>query len=93
MKTDCLHEHDGTIACDNAKAAAEWAANRAVEKTFKYFGVDVNDPRQVAKFQDDFRFALQTRSRVDKVLMAALGVMGGGLAIALWNGIKAIAAQ
>lgn len=66
---------------------AEDAANAAVEKVFKIFGVDVHDPQQVKEFQEDIRFGGLLRKLANKFAMGAVGALAVAFIAALFYGI------
>lgn len=63
------------------------AADRAVKKVFAMLGVNVDDPKSVAEFQEDLRFGSKMRRMADKGLMAFVVVAFSAIAAALWSGI------
>ena len=68
---------------------SEDAADRAVKKVFSVFGVDVDDPKQVADFQQDIIFGRKARAMADKGLFAIIGAISVGVAYAAYRGIVA----
>lgn len=64
------------------------AADRAVERVFAIFGVDVNVPKEVEAFRQDIRFGGRIRKMSDRFWLAVVGFIAGGLILALWDGIR-----
>ena len=63
------------------------AAREAVKETFAILGVDINDPKQVAEFQQDLRFGRSMRCLANKGLMAATTAISVAMVAALGVGI------
>lgn len=72
---------------DIARRVSEEASDMAVRKVFAILGVDIEEPEQVASFQDDLRFGRRLRKAADKGFLAFAGVGGVAMAYALWDGI------
>lgn len=66
---------------------SEKSADRAVKRTFAILGVDVDDPKQVAEFQEDLRFGSMMRKIANRGVLAIIGAVCIGLAAATWAGI------
>ena len=67
---------------------ADRAADVAVQKTFAILGVDVNQPREVRRFQEDLRFNRTMKTFVDKIFIAATIASIGGFGAWIWELIK-----
>jgi hypothetical protein len=76
----------GSPPCSHAEAAAD----QAVAKTFAILGVDINDPQQVAAFQESLRFNDRLRKIADKSVMAFVLAMVAVGASAFILGLKAV---
>lgn len=66
---------------------SEEAADRAVKKVFAIFGVDVDDPKQVADFQQDIIFGRKARAMADRGLFVVIGAIALGITYAAYRGI------
>lgn len=81
---------DRRIECprqDNCQEAQK-AADVAVEKVFAILGVDIQDPKQVQKFQQDLMFSHTIRTTADKGIIACVWLVFGGAVIWVWALIK-----
>lgn len=63
---------------------AEESADKAIKKLFLAFGLDLNDPKEIIKFQDDLRHVRMWRESTEAAkrhaLKTAIGVLvAGGL--------------
>ncbi len=72
-----------TSACPNAQVVAD----AAVKKVFAILGVDIDEPKDVAEFQDDLRFGRKLRRNTDRGIVAVWVIVATGMASALWAGI------
>lgn len=67
---------------------ADDSADRAVAKVFAIMGVDVDDPKQVSRFQRDLRFSGDLRRKVDAgastIAKTALTMLVAGGITAIW---------
>lgn len=72
------------VACREPEAAAD----QAVRKVFAILGVDVDKPEQIEEFRDDLRFGRIMRKAASRGLIAFVTVLAGGLALAIYAGIK-----
>lgn len=73
--------------CSHASDAAADAANQAVRKVFAILGVDIDEPAQVAEFQEDLRFGRKLRRIADHGTMALVGAFAIAVGAAIWVGI------
>lgn len=71
-----------------AAQIADQAADQAVAKTFFMLGVDVANPKEVEEFRRDLRFGAKVRQLADKGMAGLITVAAGGLAIAIWAGVR-----
>jgi len=67
----------------------EEAVNTAIKRTFAILGVDVDKPESVEEFREDLRFGKRLRKMSDHGWMVMVGILVGGVLIAIWSGIKA----
>lgn len=73
---------------------ADAAADAAVRKTFAILGVDVNDPKDVSKFQDSLRFGERLRNLADHgsiafwcaIVLFIVGAIGVGISMQVKGG-------
>jgi len=72
---------------------ADESADRAVRKTFAMFGVDINDPKAVAEFQQDMRFGGTMRRISDRVNITIITVIVAasvsGMLAMVWKKVSA----
>ena len=77
-----IHEEN----CPHAASAADMA----VKKTFAILGVDINDPQQVSKFQEDIRFSGKLRRKTEAgiipVFIVTLGLIGAAFIAGMRTG-------
>jgi hypothetical protein len=71
--------------CEFANAAAE----KAVRKTFAILGVDIEEPKQVAEFQESLRFSDKLRKAADHGVLVLVAALVAALLAATWLGVKA----
>lgn len=83
-----ITDHEDCAADPERCLLAADAADVAVRKVFAILGVDVDDPEKVEEFRMDLRFGRTMRRAADKGLLAMIGVVAGGLIMAMWAGIK-----
>ena len=81
-RTPCNSPHE--LRCQFADSSAE----RAVEKTFAIFGVNIHEPKEVAAFQDSLRFNERLKKMADKGVIALWVAFVSFLGISLYIGIK-----
>lgn len=72
---------------EHRKADIDAAADKAVKKVFAILGVDVNKPESVEAFREDLRFGRKMRKLADKGLIGIVGIVGAGIAAAIWAGL------
>ena len=69
---------------------ADNAAKKAVKDTFAILGVDIDDPKQVAGFQDDLRFGGKIRRKFEQgilpTFLIVLGLIGAAFVAGLTYG-------
>jgi len=83
--TDCnFPEYDRRGSCRHADDAAE----KAVKKTFAILGVNIDEPKEVAEFQQSLRFSDKLRKTADKGVVAFVVTLMGLMGTALWLGLK-----
>lgn len=63
------------------------AAERAVKRVFAVLGVDIEDPQQVAEFQQDLRFGRLMRCAANKGFIAVVVLAATAIGVATWAGI------
>jgi hypothetical protein len=67
---------------------ADEAAKKAVRDTFAILGVDIDNPVQVAEFQDDLRFGRKIRRRFEQGIGSAFLVVLGMIGAAFIAGLS-----
>lgn len=83
MGGQCDKDDDNYDGCPHASKAAEIA----VRKVFAILGVNVNEPKEVANFQENLRFGANMRRAADKGALAIVGAFAVALGAALWVGV------
>ena len=66
---------------------SEASADRAVKRTFAILGVDIDNPQQVAEFQQDLRFGRLMRCAANKGFIAVVILTATSIGVATWVGI------
>jgi len=69
--------------------AVEEAVNKAIEQTFKIFGVDIHSAESVKAFQEDLFFARRMRKLSNHATFTIVGTLIvsilGGIGTAVWH--------
>ena len=86
MSDDCNISTDRE-SCRLATLAAEEAANKAVERTFFLFGIDIHDSKDIEKFNRSLWFIESMRKAADKGTLAFIIIICGAMAGVFWAGI------
>ena len=72
---------------------ADSAVDRAVQRSFAIFGIDVGDPEKVKKLQSVFQFAenMQKITKKSNIVfwMTFVAALAGAMALTFWEGLKA----
>jgi hypothetical protein len=75
-------------ACHDCRQGEE-AAKAAVHRVFAILGVNIDDPQQVAKFQESLRFTARLNSLADKGLtgafLAVVTIAATGTCLLVWE--------
>ena len=67
----------------------ERSAELAVKKVFAILGVNIDEPKEVASFQENLRFAATLRQAADRGMFAFAVLLVTGAAAMIWAGILA----
>jgi hypothetical protein len=67
---------------------SERTIDLAVTKAFEHLGVDVNNPQDLKRFQEDLRFGGIFRDAATKGFFALLVAISGGIGLSLWLSFK-----
>lgn len=64
------------------------AADRAVERVFAIFGVDVNVPKEVEAFREGIRFGGKIQKAAGRFWLVVVSLLATGITLSLWDGLR-----